>query len=156
TCASGETCQDGGCAPCNSATTDCDGDGWLVSEGDCCDKPGACGTDPALVNPGAIEITGNGLDDNCNGKTDLFDVEDTVACDRGLYSNTTTPETSAGALGICRMTTETPATPADRTWGLISAVLYKADGTPIEDPSARSIRSSFGSVDPKTTEGQAV
>jgi len=37
-CAPGTSCVSGKCYQCNSATTDCDKDGWLASEGDCCDK----------------------------------------------------------------------------------------------------------------------
>ncbi len=143
-CAPGATCIAGACVQCNSATTDCDGDGWLVSEGDCCDKPGVCGNEPALVNPGAIEVLGNGLDDNCNGLVDLFDTADTLPCDNALASNSTTPGDYAKALGICRTTTESPPKPT-RTWGLISAELLRADGSALGDVRARSIRGNFGS-----------
>jgi hypothetical protein len=155
-CAAGANCVNGACVQCNSATTDCDGDGWLVSEGDCCDKPGVCGNQPNLVNPGAIEVVGNGIDDNCNGKTDLFDLEDTVACDAGLGSNSSTATDYAKALGICRTTEETPALKKDKTWGLIEAEILRADGTPLGDLRARSIRTGFGSIVPKTTEGSSM
>ena len=155
-CDAGEICAAGSCAPCDSALVDCDGDGWLLSEGDCCDKVGACGSAPALVNPGAKEIAGNAIDDNCNGLTDLFDVDDTVACDQGLYSATSVAANYARALGICRTTDENPATPKDRTWGLIDAQLLRADGSLLTDASARSIRPGFGNVNPATTEGDSI
>ena len=155
-CAPGAFCSAGTCQQCNSATTDCDGDGWLVSEGDCCDKPGLCGNEPALVNPGAIEVLGNGIDDNCNGKPDLFDTEDTVACDTGLASSSSTGADYAKAMGICRTTQENPASKKDKTWGLIDAEILRADGTALGDARARSIRGAFGSVSPKTTEGSSV
>lgn len=142
-CASGATCQSGTCVQCNSATTDCDGDGWLVSQGDCCDKPGLCGNEPALVNPGAIEVVGNGLDDNCNGLVDLFDTEDTLPCDTTLTSNSSVPGDYAKALGICKTTTENPPL-AQKTWGLISAEILRADGSALGDVRARSIRNKFG------------
>jgi hypothetical protein len=155
-CAAGETCKAGACAACDSATTDCDGDGWLVADGDCCDKPGLCGSQPELVNPGALEVVGNGLDDNCNGKTDLFDSLDTVACDSGLMSNSTNPIDFAKALGICRQTQEQPLLLKDKTWGLIDAKILRADGSPLQDFEAISIRPGFGSISPSTTEGSSV
>ena len=155
-CVAGEPCKAGVCAACDSATTDCDGDGWLVADRDCCDKPGLCGSQPELVNPGALEVVGNGLDDNCNGKTDLFDSLDTVSCDSGLMSSSTNPIDFAKALGICRQTQEQPLLLKDKTWGLIDAKILRADGSPLQDFEAISIRSGFGSIAPSTTEGQRV
>ncbi len=140
-------------AACNSATTDCDADGWLVSEGDCCDKPGACGSEPEKVNPGALEVVGNGLDDNCNGKTDLFDIEDTLSCDDTLEAESSDPFDLARALGICRLTLENPPTPKQKTWGLIEAHLILADGSEGVDPSQHRISKTFGSVVPSVLEG---
>ena len=45
------------------AVSDADDDGYTEAQGDCDD------TDPA-VNPGATEVQGNGIDDNCNGTVD--------------------------------------------------------------------------------------
>lgn len=145
-CAPGAKCVTGSCVQCNSATTDCDGDGWLASEGDCCDKPGACGNDPALVNPGAVEVVGNGVDDNCNGLVDLFDQTDALPCDTGLTSNSAAGSDYAKAMGICRTTTETPALKKDKTWGLITAEILRADGSALGDARARSIRPKFGNT----------
>ena len=156
TCAPGQTCEAGACQACDSATTDCDADGWLAADGDCCDQPGLCGAQPELVNPGALEVVGNGLDDNCNGKTDLFDIEDTLPCDGGLVSSSSVPLEYAKALGICRQTSEQPLSLAEKTWGLIDAKILRADGSPLGDPAAISIRPSFGSIAPATTEGQSV
>ena len=155
-CASGETCQGGSCVSCNSATTDCDGDGWLVADGDCCDKPGLCGASPELVNPGALEVVGNGIDDNCNGLTDLFDTQDTVACDDAITSNSSDPLDYARALGICRQTVEQPALLQNKTWGLLDAKILRADGTPLQDFNSVSVRTGFGAISPSTTEGKSV
>ena len=155
-CATGDTCKNGQCQVCDSATTDCDGDGWLVADGDCCDKPGLCGAQPELVNPGAIEVVGNGIDDNCNGLIDLFDTQDTVACDAMLTSNSMVPKEYARAIGICRNTVEQPALLKDKTWGLIDAQILRADGSPLQDFRAISIRPGFGSISPGTTEGKSV
>jgi hypothetical protein len=156
TCGLGGTCQNGACVECDSNVTDCDGDGWMVADGDCCDKPGLCGADPSLVNPGAIEVVGNGLDDNCNGLVDLFDTQDTVSCDNGLASDSKDAGDFAKAIGLCRTTTENPPLLKDKTWGLLSAEILLADGTPLQDFEAVSIRTAFGSINPPTTEGQSV
>ncbi|MDI1477392.1 choice-of-anchor L domain-containing protein [Polyangium sp. y55x31] len=153
-CPVGASCVDGTCQACDSATTDCDNDGWLASEGDCCDKPGLCGAEPEKVNPGAIEVVGNGIDDNCNTKTDLFDLEDTVSCDDGLASDSSSPTDYAKALGICRTTTENASKP-ERTWGLLSAKLLRADGSALGDVRAASIRQGFGSISPAVLEGKS-
>ena len=142
-CQGTDKCISGSCTPCDSATTDCDGDGWKVSDGDCCDKPGPCGAEPQLVNPGAVEVVGNGVDDNCNGLVDLFDQTDTQPCDNGLASSSTNAGDYAKALGICRTTTANPPL-AQRSWGLLSAQLVRADGTPLTDQSGHSIRTKFG------------
>ena len=155
-CGLGGKCVAGACQECDSAVTDCDGDGWMVADGDCCDKPGLCGAEPNLVNPGAIEVVGNGLDDNCNGLVDLFDSADTVSCDNGLATDSKDPKDFAKAMGICRTTTESPPLLKDKTWGLLDAQILLADGTPLQDFEAVSIRTSFGSIDPPTTEGQSV
>jgi hypothetical protein len=155
-CKNVEKCEQGKCVVCDSKTTDCDGDGWLASEGDCCDAPGSCGADPALVNPGAMEVTGNGVDDNCNGKQDFFDTQDTAACDALLGSNPPVANDGdyAKALGICRNTTENPALKKDKTWGLIEAKLLRADGSVLGYRQAASIRNTMGSLNPPNTEGQ--
>jgi len=144
-CPGGSSCINGMCQACDSNTTDCDGDGWLASEGDCCDKPGACGSEPEKVNPGAIEVVGNGVDDNCNGKTDLFDTLDTISCDANLMSDSMDPIDYAKAIGICRQTTANPPK-AQRTWGLLDAQIQRADGSALGDVRALSIRGNFGNT----------
>lgn len=155
-CSPSLACIDGLClaAACDGSVQDCDGDGWLVADGDCCDLPGACGFEPEKVNPGALEVVGNGLDDNCNAKTDLFDTEDTLPCDEGLASAPLDPSDYARAIGICRRTEAFPRSPKQRTWGLLDARLLKADGSELEDPRAASIRAAFGAVFPPVLEGQ--
>jgi len=142
-CQGTDKCIAGKCTACDSTTTDCDGDGWKVSDGDCCDKPGPCGSEPSLVNPGAIEVVGNGIDDNCNGSVDLFDTTDTQPCDKSLASNSTAGSDFAKAIGICRTTTLNPPL-KDKTWGLLDAKLVRADGSQLSDRAGHSIRASFG------------
>jgi hypothetical protein len=145
-CKTTDQCIAGKCTPCDSSTTDCDGDGWKVSDNDCCDKPGTCGSEPKLVNPGAIEVVGNGIDDNCNGLVDLFDTVDTAPCDKSLASNSQAAMDYVHAIGqLCRSTTLNAPLP-QKTWGVLDAQLVRADGTSIGDWSGLSIRPGFGNV----------
>lgn len=101
----------GGCQPGGDA----DGDGYSAGDGDCND------CNPAQ-NPGAFEVDGNGVDEDCSGVAD-----DDVACDAEL------PEegdavAAARALGICRQTTA-DASGSTRSWGLVSARYVFPDGT---------------------------
>jgi len=81
--------------------------------------------DPKLVNPGATELIGNNIDDNCDNKTDQAE----TSCDGGL--NPDNPEDYAKAMGLCK--------------GVKSASFYLADaqGTPAK---TYAIRPGFGSV----------
>jgi uncharacterized protein (TIGR02145 family) len=47
---------------------DLDGDGYFNKENSCTTID--CNDNNAVVNPGAIEVCGNGIDDNCNGQVD--------------------------------------------------------------------------------------
>ncbi|MFA5624251.1 MAG: choice-of-anchor L domain-containing protein [Bradymonadales bacterium] len=50
---------------------DLDGDGYTKGGGDCCDDKISCNVaDPERVNPGALEVPDDGIDNNCNGVID--------------------------------------------------------------------------------------
>ncbi len=137
-----EVCTDGVDNNCNGMTdenADADGDGVTTCGGDCCDST-EC-SDPKLVNPGAFEASGNGVDDDCNGV-----VDDAVAvCDQNLASGTLNANDYAKAIDLCQTATMTEA-----KWGVISATLTLADGTGVPANKAQSIRDHFGSgVTPK-------
>jgi hypothetical protein len=121
--------------------TDADGDGFGVCSGDCCDVAAAC-SEPTLVNPGAYEVVDNRLDDDCDGEID----EALPTCDATLASNSSDPLEFARALELCQFTEERPADPADRTWGVISADLSRADGYGSPLPVQHSLRSDFGNL----------
>jgi hypothetical protein len=115
----------GPCAYPSTDTTDHDGDGWSSAQGDCndCNK---------FINPGAYDIPGNGIDEDCDGKPD----DEPTGCDSTLTGPaTTTGAQGAQAIDLCRNTTASPAM-AMKTWGVISADYVLPDGTntPVADP----------------------
>jgi hypothetical protein len=127
------------CPACDSATVDCDGDGWMVKDGDCCDQPGPCGQTPELQNPGAVEYQGDGVDNDCDG---FFDEND-KACDAALGSSPNDALEYLKALDLCQFTKENVPL-AQRKWGVISAEFTTAGGEAFPNPKQRSIRPKFG------------
>lgn len=117
-----------------------DGDGFYFGYGpgfDCCDNSEACGVaEPAKVNPNAIEDPTNGIDDDCDG---LIDEDDSVLCSTKAHTFTPDKKLSnddavllARAMDIC--------TDADKDgYGLVSAQLLLADGSPIPDKVNESV-----------------
>jgi hypothetical protein len=136
-----ETCTDSIDNNCNGMvdeTTDGDGDGWATCDAsgaslDCCDAH-ECGT-PTTVNPGAYDMAGDGVDNDCDGTID----NELGFCDQGLSSGSTMATDFAKAIDICQTTTT-----SDKKWGLLEAKLTLADGTGVPDPSSHSIRPKFG------------
>ncbi len=117
----------------NPADSDLDGDGWTPNQGDCCDTlaGGNCG-DPALVNPGAFEYPGNGVDDDCDPTTkDDLPFPD---CSGKALATPTTALALINAMDLCQETTEAPAL-AKKKWGIISAELSLADGSKAPPPT---------------------
>lgn len=121
---------DGGGAPCGSApTADGDGDGFTGDEGDCDD----CAFD---VNPGATEVAGNGVDDDCNGV-----IDEQTACDDGLALDDGDPVSAARAMGIC-------TTVAADGSGLVGARWVRAAGGPAAPSTQAGIFPQFGPAVP--------
>ncbi|MGE5181885.1 MAG: choice-of-anchor L domain-containing protein [Acidobacteriota bacterium] len=126
----------GGDGGSNVNPDDPDGDGFTAAQGDCCQDASQC-SNPELVNPGAFDVPGNNVDDDCDGKVD----ESEGPCDTGLASNSSDPMDYAKAIDLCQTTTM-----ADRTWGVLEAKLLLADGTGTPDGKQHSIRPAFGST----------
>lgn len=123
----------GSCVFCYADGLDHDGDGYSYTEGDCQD------CDP-LVNPGAYDFPGNGLDEDCSGTAD----DEPTSCDVGLPFSTDLGTNYAKAIDLCRFTTAA-ATGSSKTWGVISASLVRADGsTACSNSLQRAITSQFG------------
>jgi len=112
---------------------DLDLDGWTDAEGDCCESPLDC-PNPVLVNPGAIEIPFNSVDDDCNADTP--DNALAGSCSASAKFSGVTPEDLARAMDICQLTDEVPASEQERTWGLIEATFRHANN---DLPSASRI-----------------
>jgi hypothetical protein len=137
----GETCTDSVDNNCNGMVdekTDLDGDGYATCDAngaslDCCDSH-ECGT-PAMVNPGAVDVGGDHVDNDCDGMID----NEPGFCDQTLASNSSSAVDFAKAIDICQM-----ANAADKKWGLVEAKLTLPSGTGTPDPSSYSIRPKFG------------
>ncbi|MCP4443890.1 MAG: hypothetical protein GY811_00910 [Myxococcales bacterium] len=112
---------------------DIDGDGFTVCEGDCCETAADC-AEPALVNPGAVEVTAEdgseSGDENCNGEVD----EAAVLCDSALALDDGDALHAANALDIC-----------DTTYALVSAAYVRADGSAFGTSRQHGIQTAFGS-----------
>jgi hypothetical protein len=135
-----DVCGDGidqNCSGTPDEDEDKDGDGFTTCAGDCCD--GLECADPTLVNPGAFESNGNGVDDDCDGVIDNA----LVNCDVGVPSNTADPMDYARALDLCQMTSET-----SNRWGVISATLSLTNGMGTPNANSRAVRDGFGSAMP--------
>ncbi len=129
-----ELCADNIDQDCNGTVDDVpdvDGDGFTACTGDCCETTSQC-ANPALVNPGAFDVPGNLVDDDCNGQ-----VDDHAICDRGLVD--TNPSDAARGLGLCTFTTQLA-----KTAGVIAASYSLADGTGMPDPRSHALLPSFG------------
>lgn len=142
---SGEVCSNSIDDDCDGAIdedADGDGDGWTLCGGDCCDEAGPDCAQPELVNPGAFEVDGNEVDDDCNGTAD----DPLPPCDMGLASNSGNPLHYAQAIDLCQFTSLSPADPADQIWGVIDADLYLANGAGAPAGTSRAIRDGFGTA----------
>jgi len=139
-----DVCGDGldnDCTGGSDDAPDIDGDGWGPCDGDCCEITSDC-AQPILVNPGAFEVDGNTIDDDCDGTTDNVP----PTCDAALTSNTSAAMDYALALDLCTQTDENPAKLEDKTWGVISSEFFRADGAGTPAANQKSIRPGYGTA----------
>jgi hypothetical protein len=122
-----EICGNGIDEDCNGTAdvvADVDGDGWGRCDGDCCEFGTQC-SNPKLVNPGAYDVAGDGLDNDCNGVVD--DTPTTVCSSAAKFAGVTGSDV-AKAMDLCQTTTAAPPL-AQKKWGLIAATQLLADGS---------------------------
>jgi hypothetical protein len=104
---------------------DNDGDGFLFAD-DCNDTN-------KDVNPGAFDVPGDKVDNDCNGKVDDVDDCDTAA----LKYDSGNAMDLAKAMGLCRTST-------GKSWGVVKAELVRADGSGSVGALQHGILKKFG------------
>ena len=123
------------------AQLDQDGDGYTDADGDLYDVPGGLVSSPELVNPGAYDIPGNGIDDDCDGTID----NPRGACSTGDQLSGLTGALLAQAMDVCQTTVQSPPTLAQRRWGLINAELRRSlTNAALPDPRQVAVSADFG------------
>ncbi len=125
-----------------AAAQDADGDGYAVADGDCADVPSAAIPLPQYVNPGAYDVPGNGIDDDCDGTVDNPPAN---ACSAAPVFSGQTGLTLAQAMELCQTTFESPPTLAQRTWGVISAQILRASSALVPGNVQSAALAQFGS-----------
>jgi hypothetical protein len=141
-CCGNGVCAQGACA--DPATLDQDGDGWTPADGDCCDVVGSNCQNPELVNPGAFEYPGNGVDDDCDPTTP--DLAPPPSCSTGALFSGVTGDDLVKAMELCQFTAESPPL-SQKKWGVIQTKLLLADGTtslPTADNVQVGVLTSYG------------
>lgn len=94
-----------------------------------------CDDGNAAINPGALDVPGDGVDNNCDGAID----EPAPSCDVDLALESSDPMDFARALGLCTVA-------KGKSWGVVSARLTTTDGKGSPLPRQFAIEKSFGEV----------
>lgn len=123
----------GACGVASDPENDYDGDGFPAKL-DC----NEC--DPA-VNPGAFDVAGNGIDEDCNGTAD----DEAADCDTGLSMTAADPFEAAKAMGLCKK-----ADPKGKDWGVVAARYIRPDGTSASPNLDVGVLSKFGTNAPRS------
>jgi cysteine-rich repeat protein len=135
-CDDGERCTEDRCEPgvgcVHVVLHDADGDGYARSDVECDDPArygGDCDDNDPDVHPGAPEICGNGIDDNCNGEVDENKTTWYVDCDSDGFAADTN-----GARAACSK----PPDDGACTWTALRPVSLATtdcdDATPFAHP----------------------
>lgn len=125
-----DICANGIDEDCNGViddSSDADGDGWTQCGGDCCDSPVQGCSNPALVNPGAFEVVGNGVNDDCDMATS--DSVAPPACSTTSKFTGLIALDVAQAIDLCQTTTANPPL-LQKKWGVITSSFRNPDNTP--------------------------
>jgi hypothetical protein len=137
-----ELCGNGVDENCNGIPdedVDEDGDSFGRCAGDCCDTAADGCLAPMWVNPGAIDVPGNGVDDDCDGAVDNGEP---AACSASQLLGSVTAVDLARALDLC-------ADAATEGHGLVSAELLRADGTGAPADIQVGVHTAFGAATPQ-------
>lgn len=126
-------CMENGALVTIGVDEDHDGDGWTLRDGDCDD------CEPK-TNPGAFDVPGNDVDEDCSGASD----DEVASCDQNIVLATNVPEDGARAIGLCRFAKDDPTEPKERTWGVLDASFVMADGTLGMSYASRGVLPDFG------------
>jgi hypothetical protein len=136
---------DDDCNGLSDDVADLDGDGWTACDGDCSEVD--LGNGKAIkINPGAYEILGNGVDDDCDPTTPDQGVSTT--CSTGTLLSGVTPLDLAKAMDICQVALPNPPL-AQKTWGLLDASFLLADGSSPSPAQLDTMQSLQTAVLPK-------
>jgi hypothetical protein len=132
---------DGGVIPPSGApldpNTDNDNDGWRGVDNDCNDR------DPN-INPGAYDVEGDRVDNDCDGVVDNGNLCDDSAYAPSELANDD-PMAFARAMQLCGATTDNPPLPQKR-WGVIHAAFLRSDDTPLDRANQHGLMATFGLV----------
>lgn len=107
-----------------------------------------CADCDPLVNPGAYDFPGDGVDDDCSGEAD----DEPEECDEDLPQDSEDPWDAARALGLCRAPGERGR--SERAWGALDARFVQPDGSELSEPLSYGLLTSFGVNTPR--EGAAM
>lgn len=132
---SDEVCANNVDEDCNGVADDVkdvDGDGWTKCEGDCCEDTTQC-SKPDKVNPGAFEVVGNQVDDDCDPSTS--DTTPVAACATAAKFTGVTGTDVAKAIDLCQFTTANPPKNVKK-WGVITAAQVLPNGS---NPTATAL-----------------
>ncbi len=132
-----EICGNGDDDDCNGPIDDDideDGDGWGRCSGDCCENLTQC-ADPTKVNPGAVEVQGDGVDNDCNDQTDEPSPTD---CSTAANFSDITPLDLLYAMDICQVST-------NGSWGIVGTpTLTRANGAGTIENLQIAVMTQFG------------